>query len=185
MRGLCYDSNREQTPGTKVYQAENSAKERSTASVSIHFEKQRIHMLNQPYISRAHSTHNPSLRAQSPSSPRPESPLLPDEPLAPPPDPCDNGNADFELDHSELWAQVLASRALVMDSEGDTSTEENSDESFVSLPDSDADAQPDEDGPLLFNPATYGISQSERLREEFLVKYITDGMSLLRNIVAC
>ena len=77
-------------------------------------------------------------------------------------------------DHNTLWRDVLAARRPVVPDAVSTTSSLSSHASFVSQPDSDADAEPVEAG-VSYNPATYGLKLETLLRERSAVERVING----------
>jgi hypothetical protein len=107
----------------------------------------------------------PNSRPGSPSLLNDDNEFPPNFPVAFPPG----------IDHTTIWSQVLSARMHRADLSGSSESSLSEILDFVSVSDSDDDAQPEENPDLGFDCATYGISPDTLLREDQLVDNVRKG----------
>jgi hypothetical protein len=81
-----------------------------------------------------------------------------------------------ELDLSAVWTEVMRVRPSMDNLDGKSSTHGSGESTdFQSLPEDDPLDESDDEEPINYDPATYGLSPDSLLRERFLVEAAKNG----------
>lgn len=85
--------------------------------------------------------------------------------------------APLGVDHTSLWNNVLRARRSGVASSSSSEGSPSSHSSFISQLDSEADAQPVEEGAVPYNPATYGLKIDALLHARSAIEQVINGQS--------